>query len=136
MLRGHYQIAKKIQELRARVVEQSESRDRYKIVEGAATSTQVPLDPRVQVLFEDAKRLVGIDGPRDKIIRWLMQEDDSHSRPLKVISIVGFGGLGKTTLANQVYNKIKIEFECTTFMSVSRDAQDSEAHTVRSWIWW
>ncbi|RCV18633.1 hypothetical protein SETIT_3G317500v2 [Setaria italica] len=117
MLRGHYQIAKKIQELRARVVEQSESRDRYKIVEGAATSTQVPLDPRVQVLFEDAKRLVGIDGPRDKIIRWLMQEDDSHSRPLKVISIVGFGGLGKTTLANQVYNKIKIEFECTTFIT-------------------
>nr|TKW28496.1 hypothetical protein SEVIR_3G327300v2 [Setaria viridis] len=117
MLRGHYQIAKKIQELRARVVEQSESRDRYKIVEGAATSTQVPLDPRVQLLFEDAKRLVGSDGPRDKIIRWLMQEDDSHSRPLKVISIVGFGGLGKTTLANQVYNKIKIEFECTTFIT-------------------
>ncbi|XP_039839345.1 disease resistance protein Pik-2-like [Panicum virgatum] len=118
-LRVRYQIANKIQELKARVVEQSQSRDRYKIDEAPATSTVPLVDPRVQAMFEDAKRLVGIDGPRDEITQWLMEEGDT-SEQLKVVSIVGFGGLGKTTLANQVYNKIKSEFQCTAFVSVSR----------------
>jgi len=118
-LRAHYELASKIQELKARVVEQSQSRDRYKIDEAPATSTVPPVDPRVQAMFEDAKRLVGIDGPRDEITQWLMEEGDT-SEQLKVVSIVGFGGLGKTTLANQVYNKIKSEFQCTAFVSVSR----------------
>ncbi|XP_039839351.1 disease resistance protein RGA5-like isoform X2 [Panicum virgatum] len=118
-LRVRYQIANKIQELKSRVVEQSQSRDRYKIDEAPATSTVPPVDPRVQAMFEDAKRLVGIDGPRDEITQWLMEEGDT-SEQLKVVSIVGFGGLGKTTLANQVYNKIKSEFQCTAFVSVSR----------------
>ena len=119
-LRAHYKLANKIQELKAHVVEQSESRDRYKIAEAAATSTIPPVDPQVQAMFKDAKRLVGIDGPRDEITQWLMEEGDT-SEQLKVVSIVGFGGLGKTTLANQVYREIKGEFQCTAFVSVSKN---------------
>jgi len=119
-LRVRYQIANKIQELKARVVEQSQSRDRYKIADAADTPAVPPIDPRVQAMFEDAKRLVGIDGPRDEITQWLMEEGDT-SEQLKVVSIVGFGGLGKTTLANQVYREIKGEFQCTAFVSVSRN---------------
>jgi len=63
---------------------------------------------------------VGIDGPREEIIKRLMEEGDRHSGRLQVLSIVGFGGLGKTTLANQVHSKIKNEFECSAFVTVSR----------------
>jgi len=121
-LRLHYQFADKIQELRARVEEQSQSRERYRIDGSISESRVVEVDPRLPpALFEDAKRLVGVDGPREEIIKRLMGEDDRHcSRQCKVLSIVGFGGLGKTTLANQVYSKIKNEFECTAFVTVSR----------------
>ncbi|CAD6273181.1 unnamed protein product [Miscanthus lutarioriparius] len=105
-LRLHYQLANMIQDIRVRVEEQM----------------VVEVDPRLPALFEDAKRLVGIDGPRDEITKMLMGKDDHHSEQLKVVSIVGFGGLGKTTLANQVYTKIKNGFECAAFMSVSRTA--------------
>ncbi|CAN6343448.1 unnamed protein product [Urochloa humidicola] len=70
-------------------------------------------------LYVEAQRLVGIDGPREKIIEWLNKDD--YAPQLKVVSIVGFGGLGKTTLANQVYQKIKGQFDCSCFVPVSRN---------------
>jgi hypothetical protein len=81
----------------------------------------VEIDPRLPSLYAHDGQLVGVDGPRDTIIHWLIgDEGRGSSQQLKILSIVGFGGLGKTTLANSVFCKIKDKFDCTAFVSVSQ----------------
>jgi disease resistance protein RPM1 len=70
-------------------------------------------------------KLVGMDGPKQEVIEMFTEQSESgcestHQRHPKVVSIVGSGGMGKTTLANQVYEEMKGEFECRAFISVSR----------------
>jgi hypothetical protein len=64
----------------------------------------------------EASGLVGTDGPSEEVANLLMDTENK----LKVVSIVGFGGLGKTTLAQQVYDKIGGKFNCKAFVSVSQ----------------
>ena len=51
---------------------------------------------------KEAAGLVGVDGPREELVSLLM---DSQKK-LKVVSIMGFGGLGKIKVAKQVYDEI------------------------------
>uniref|UniRef100_A0A0D9XYE0 AAA+ ATPase domain-containing protein n=1 Tax=Leersia perrieri TaxID=77586 RepID=A0A0D9XYE0_9ORYZ len=115
---SRHKIGKLIEELKARVMEESDRRLRYNFDEAADKFVHVPIDPRLPALYVEAEKLVGIEGPREKIIEW-MEKDESQK--LKVVSIVGFGGLGKTTLANQVYHKIKGQFDCFSFVPVSQN---------------
>ncbi|XP_047175439.1 putative disease resistance protein At3g14460 [Vigna umbellata] len=50
----------------------------------------------------------GRDADKEKICNWLTSETDTHNHP-SILSIVGMGGLGKTSLAQHVYNDPKIE---------------------------
>ncbi|CAD6266706.1 unnamed protein product [Miscanthus lutarioriparius] len=100
-------------------MEVSEQRTRYKIDDAVPKPNNTNIDLRLLAMYAESAGLVGIDGPRDELIQ-LMDRDGVPSYQLKVVSIVGFGGLGKTTLANQVYHKLEGEFQCTTFVSVSQ----------------
>jgi hypothetical protein len=84
------EISREIRELKARVMEEKERRDRYDIGLSLSTTTQPAppgpgLDPRALAFYEEARDLVGIDGPRDQIIGWLGSEEEQ----LKVVSIFG-----------------------------------------------
>uniref|UniRef100_A0A8I6Z8G8 NB-ARC domain-containing protein n=1 Tax=Hordeum vulgare subsp. vulgare TaxID=112509 RepID=A0A8I6Z8G8_HORVV len=91
---------------------------RYKIDE---SSSSVPakdrVDPRLRAVYKDAAELVGIDGPKDELVKWLNEEE---GQSLKFVSIVGSGGLGKTTLANQIRVNLGATFDCGAFVSISR----------------
>uniref|UniRef100_A0A453L9Q9 NB-ARC domain-containing protein n=3 Tax=Aegilops tauschii TaxID=37682 RepID=A0A453L9Q9_AEGTS len=120
-LREGYNLSKQINQIKADVAELSARRERLKIDEVISTSSRVSIDPRLHVLYKDTAGLVGIDGQKDKLMDML--KDDQH---LKVVSIVGFGGLGKTTLANLVYHALPTQqhhenrFDCQAFVSVSQ----------------
>jgi disease resistance protein RPM1 len=72
-------------------------------------------------LYAEAANLVGIDGPMGEIIRLLNNGGDEPGRRcLRVVAIVGFGGLGKTTVANEVYRKLGGQYNFKAFVSVSQ----------------
>lgn len=121
------QIADKIQDIKVRVKEVADLRDRYKVDDVRANpATTNTVDPRIMALFKDQKELVGIEEPRNEVIKRLMMEGDDdgllNSRmQLKILSIFGFGGLGKTTLAKAVYDMQQSNFVCKAFVSVGQN---------------
>jgi len=52
--------------------------------------------------------IYGRDEDKEIILKWLTSESNNHNH-LSILSIVGMGGMGKTTLAQHVYNHSIIE---------------------------
>ncbi|XP_037451143.1 disease resistance protein PIK6-NP-like [Triticum dicoccoides] len=129
-MKAHRRTANEIQELKKLTIEVGKRNERYKAREDFSRTREAfcntnnaIFDPRALAIFEQASKLVGIDQSKAEIIQLLTEEDGrvSAKQQLKLVSIVGCGGLGKTTLANQVYQVLKEEFECKAFVSVSRN---------------
>jgi len=63
--------------------------------------------------FKEVRQLLGIHKLTAEVISMM-----SSSHGLKKVSIWGAAGMGKTTLAKAVYDKVKAEFHCSAFVSV------------------
>lgn len=114
------QANQRIQQLTIAIVDAIHQHKRYKL-DCSLASPSLCLDTRLPVLFVDSAGLVGIEGPKNKLIKLLMNVHAEQG--LKVLSIVGFGGLGKTALANEVYHELGEQFEYRVFVSVTQRPQ-------------
>ncbi|KAJ1274139.1 hypothetical protein BS78_05G039600 [Paspalum vaginatum] len=120
-LMARYQISGKIAEIKIRVQEVNDRHKRYRLDGCASRSAHVSIyPPRMTTLYAETSSLVGIDAPKEEVIRLLTEADAASLRELRVVSIVGFGGLGKTTLANEVYRDLSGSFTCKAIISVSQ----------------
>ncbi|XP_078165992.1 disease resistance protein Pik-2-like [Carex rostrata] len=106
-------IARKILVLKTRIEDVSKRNKRYSLINndnGNHTSNQSASTGSIANV--DAV-LVGLDEPKRKLVELILKEDG------EVISVVGMGGLGKTTLVREVYgcpelrNKFKYFFWVT-----------------------
>lgn len=120
-IKARREIAKAIEDLKKKVIEVSERNKRYRDHAVPNTSNaSLKVDPRAHTIFKDASELVGVDGPKRELIQLLADSDSTKHQPA-LVSVVGFGGLGKTTIANQVYQELKGQFDCHVLFSVSRN---------------
>ncbi|KAK4389139.1 Disease resistance protein RPM1 [Sesamum angolense] len=69
--------------------------------------------------FVEPTEVVGVEDESSQLLEWLMEGEKQRS----VISIVGMGGSGKTTLAARAYNSqaVKRTFECFAWVSISQN---------------
>uniref|UniRef100_A0A453DPN9 NB-ARC domain-containing protein n=2 Tax=Aegilops tauschii subsp. strangulata TaxID=200361 RepID=A0A453DPN9_AEGTS len=118
------EIADTIKDIKVRIQEAADRCDRYGLRDIVKIyRAPVPIDPRLAALYKDEKQLVGIDGKNFlELMKLVSDGDNVPSKKLKIVSVVGFGGLGKTTLVKRVYDKIKSGFDCIAFVPAGPNA--------------
>lgn len=120
-LKARHCISSDIADIKSRVNNIAERRRRYNFTGQSAISSTGGTSQHV--LREDGflgeeGELVGIDEPVENLIKWLLDEESG----LEVVSILGMGGLGKTTLAGRVYidQRVKTFFQSHVWIKVSQ----------------
>ncbi|KAJ3678577.1 hypothetical protein LUZ60_002380 [Juncus effusus] len=104
-------IAMDVKELKNRIQQVSDRRQRYGVAviprtsTSRATSTQIGGYSRLSSFFLQEDYLIDIKKRRDTIVEWLMEENQPDHG---VISIFGYGGIGKSTLATMAYTSPRV----------------------------
>ncbi|CAL4982478.1 unnamed protein product [Urochloa decumbens] len=121
--KARHEISVAIEDIKRHLQEVTERRGRFKVDDVVARPvTSSTIDPRLAAMYTEVSRLVGIDKSSGELISMLQRgEDVSNNTKMKIVSVFGSGGLGKTTLAKTVYDKLKGAYDCWAFVPVGRN---------------
>ncbi|XP_059438599.1 disease resistance protein RPM1-like [Corylus avellana] len=125
-LNARHQFGSEIQRIKSRVVSIAEARQRLIQGETTVVDSKKWLDRRQDGLLVEEADLVGIEKPKKQLISWLIPAPGDTEG--KVVSVVGMGGLGKTTLVKKVYDdaQVKLHFKYRAWMFVSQSFKMEE----------
>ncbi|TVU06722.1 hypothetical protein EJB05_49950, partial [Eragrostis curvula] len=118
-------LAGDIRALRARAAVISERHARYGVNRDALRRSPSMLTMCAPAQALDPEHalnqvIVGIDSQVETLAKVLLANHADGHCHLKVLSIVGFGGLGKTTLAMELCRRLEADFPYQAFVSVSQ----------------
>ncbi|XP_058089095.1 disease resistance protein RPM1-like isoform X1 [Magnolia sinica] len=122
-IRYRHRFATQLQGLKRNIAAISMRKDQYNLINTEDGSSSQNANERWKhrgetAPYEDDDEIVGLKERIDQIVVWLTEEEPRRT----VISVVGMGGLGKTTLVAKVYKHqmVKKHFECCVWVSVSQ----------------
>ncbi|KAL3497351.1 hypothetical protein ACH5RR_040083 [Cinchona calisaya] len=130
-IQARYRIAREIQRIKSRITNISESHKRYQFEYGSSFQVSAALAvnsswqySRDEALLVEEAKLIGIEDPKQQLIFQLL---DGYSQ-LKVVSVLGMGGIGKTTLVKKVREdaNVKRQFEILAWATVSQTCDIKE----------
>ncbi|KAE8779933.1 Disease resistance protein RPP13 [Hordeum vulgare] len=134
-------FAAAIRRLRKRSEDASKMRTSYITNNGGEKSNTMGSDEE-EMEIDTSVATVGMNEPLDELMELISEgQQPKEEHKLKVISVVGFGGIGKTLLARQAYNDTieKTQYEAWAWVrAADKDAGDvlkeilQELHTVNS----
>ncbi|KAK3017637.1 hypothetical protein RJ639_003229 [Escallonia herrerae] len=118
-----HRVSSQLQEINRKIKSIPERRQRYGLENLKKTKPEDELR-RVQyrgesIVFAKDIHLVGIEDDRRQLIHWVTSDEPGRT----VISVVGMGGSGKSTLVVNVYNSniVKQQFDCYAWITVSQN---------------
>ncbi|KAI5409152.1 hypothetical protein KIW84_054817, partial [Lathyrus oleraceus] len=119
-------IASEIQDIKSYVRGIKERSERYgfqrSLEHGPSNSTEIRNSkwhhPRLAALYMEESEVVGFEEPRKRLIDWMVKGRDERT----VVSVVGMGGQGKTTLAKKVFDSKDLvrHFDSRVWITVSQ----------------
>ncbi|KAG5005794.1 hypothetical protein JHK82_023775 [Glycine max] len=117
-----YKIVKKMKRISQRLIQIAEERTKFHLTEMVRERRSGVLEWRQTVSLLTEPKVYGREEEKDKILDFLIG-DASHFEDLSVYPITGLGGLGKTTLAQFIFNHEKVvnHFELRIWVCVSED---------------
>ncbi|XP_050259633.1 putative disease resistance protein RGA3 [Quercus robur] len=115
----------KLKNVRDRLDAISRERSDFQLKEGLINTEVVGVQRRQTCSLVNESGIYGRDEEKEKIIEVLLTNVSDDQDNLAIYAVWGMGGLGKTTLAQLIYNDVRVEkhFELRIWVCVSDDFQ-------------